>query len=135
MRHVWSACGQVFIMIMTLLLHATSAVVDLYGWAGPCEAVVFIFADLYFGVNDAKALQFLMVPPQPIAACTDAAHPKLSWSLRRVGVSQAWIACNRSARRAASSWSRRQSSTDHAAPCSSSSKCAPWTCPLMPCAL
>jgi hypothetical protein len=110
------------LMIMTVLLHATTAVVDLYGWAGPCEAVVFIFADLYFGVNDAKALQFLMVPLQPMLPALMLPTP--SWSLRRVNVSHAWIACNRSARRAASSWSRRRSSTERAVPCSSSSKCA-----------
>lgn len=122
MRQVWLARGQALLRIMMVLLHATSAVVDLYGWAGPCEAVVFIFADLHFGVNDAKALQFLMVPPNPMLPALMLPTP--SWSLRRVAVSHAWIACNRSARRAANSWSRRRSSTDHAVPCSSSSKCA-----------
>lgn len=49
-------------MNVMVTLSCNRAVVDLYGWAGPCQAVVGAFADLYFGVNDEKALQFLMVP-------------------------------------------------------------------------
>jgi hypothetical protein len=37
------------------------AVIDLAGWAGPCEASVSYFADLDFEINDEKVLQFLMV--------------------------------------------------------------------------
>jgi hypothetical protein len=39
----------------------TCAVVDVYGWAGPCQALVTTFADLHLDVNDEKTLQFLMV--------------------------------------------------------------------------
>lgn len=49
------------------------AVIDIYGWAGPCEAVVNRFAELKFEVNDDAALQFLMV-------WADALWPDPCWA-------------------------------------------------------
>lgn len=43
--------------------------VDLYGWAGPCQAAVPRFQEMHFACQDESVLQFLQVRCTAVTVC------------------------------------------------------------------